>query len=287
MRVISELARKYSLHPLAIEDLLHTGQRPKADPYPAQGEFQARLFILMKMISLEEGGVVRSEQISIFAGHNTVLTFQESPGDVWDCIRERIRKPGSRLRNNDASFLVYSLVDANVDSIFPILETIGERLEALEDSVMDQPAPGQIREIHSVKRQLQVLKRAVWPMRELIHSLQMESHECFSETSRLYLRDVYDHVIQIIDVIESHREMSISLAETYMNMVGQRMNEIMKVLTIIGTIFIPLTFLAGVYGMNFEWMPELKTRWAYPLFWVVCTVMALLMFLFFRRRRWL
>lgn len=285
--VVGALAKKYGLHPLAVEDLVVVGQRPKVDFYPASDEFQARLFLVMRMVMIDPDGRLRTEQISLFAGHSTVLTFQETTGDVWDPIRQRIAKPGSRLRENDASFLVYSLVDAVVDHCFPILESMGERLEELERRILECPTPDSLREIYRLKRELLALRRSVWPMREVVHQLQGETNECFSENSRTYMRDVYDHVVQIIDVIEAYRETALGLSETYMTVIGNRMNQIMKVLTIIGTIFIPLTFLAGVYGMNFHHMPELEYRWAYPAFWVVCLVLAGGMLAWFRHRKWL
>jgi magnesium transporter len=284
--VVAGLAKKYGLHPLAIEDVVAVGQRPKVDFYPASGEFQARLFMVMRMVMLN-GEKLQVEQISLFAGHKTVLTFQETSGDVWDPIRQRIAKAGSRLRENDASFLVYSLVDAVVDHCFPILEFLGERLESLEKRILENPTPDALRDIYRLKRELLTLRRSVWPMREVVHQLQGETNECFSETSRTYMRDVYDHVVQIIDVIEAYRETAMGLTETYMTVIGNRMNQIMKVLTIIGTIFIPLTFLAGVYGMNFKYIPELEQKWAYPAFWAVCIVLAGGMLAWFRKQKWL
>jgi magnesium transporter len=284
--VVGGLSKKYGLHPLAVEDLVAVGQRPKVDFYPASDEFPARLFLVMRMVMLEDEKL-KVEQISLFAGHTTVLTFQETTGDVWDPIRQRIAKSGSRLRENDASFLVYSLVDAVVDHCFPILEYVGEKLEDLEHRILENPTPDALRETYKLKRELLTLRRSVWPMREVVHQLQGETNECFSDTSRTYMRDVYDHVVQIIDVIEAYRETSLGLTETYMTVIGNRMNQIMKVLTIIGTIFIPLTFLAGVYGMNFKFFPELEWKWAYPAFWVVCVVLATGMLAWFRKHRWL
>jgi magnesium transporter len=225
--------------------------------------------------------------VSIFVGHRTVLTFQETPGDVWDPIRQRIRTPGSLLRRNDASFLAYSLIDAVVDESFPILELFGDRLEELEDRVLQHPSPDTIQEIHRVKRELLLVRRALWPMRELLSKMQREPHECFSEVTQTYIRDVYDHAVQAIDIVETYREVASGLTETYMTSMSNRMNEIMKVLTIMGSIFIPLTFLAGVYGMNFHHFPELDWWWAYPAFWGICLVTAGTMIFWFRRRGWL
>lgn len=287
MKVIHSLAAKYQLHPLAIEDLLHVPERPKVEAIGgAESEFQARLFIIARMLQLD-GDRLKSEQISIFLGHKTVLTFQESHGDVWDPIRQRIRTKGSRIRNNDASFLVYALLDAVVDHCFPILEYYGDRMEELEELVLANPHRTTINAIHKVKRELLLLRRATWPMREVISTLHKEEHECMGETARVYMRDIYDHIVQIIDIIETYRELAGDLTETYMSSVSNRMNEVMKVLTIIGTIFIPLTFLAGVYGMNFHHFPELDEVWAYPAFWLVCIVLSAVMLLLFRRRGWL
>lgn len=287
MKVIHALAAKYQLHPLAIEDLLHIPERPKVESIGGlDSEFQARLFIIARMLQLQ-GGELQNEQISIFLGHKTVLTFQESRGDVWDPIRQRIQSKGSRIRLNDASFLVYALLDSTVDHCFPILEQYGDRLEDLEDDVLANPERPTISAIHKIKRDLLMLRRAAWPMREVISILHREPHECMSEVTRLYMRDIYDHAVQIIDIIETYRELANDLTETYMTSVSNRMNEVMKVLTIIGTIFIPLTFLAGVYGMNFHFFPELGWHWAYGAFWAVCIVLAVSMLIIFRRRGWL
>ena len=286
MSVIRGFAEKYHLHPLAVEDLLNVTHRPKVEAYTDDGNMQARLFVIARMLELCDGHL-RSEQISIFLGHNTVLTFQESPGDVWDGVRQRIQAPGSRLRGNDASFLLHSLLDAIVDACFPILEFYGDRLEEVEAEVLASPTPEAIRNIHGLKRELLLLRRAVWPMREVISSLQREPHECMGDATRTYMRDVYDHAVQIIDIVETYREIASGLTETYMTAMSQRLNEVMKVLTIIGTIFIPLTFLAGVYGMNFKHLPELEWVWGYPFFWTVCAVTAVTMVMWFRRRQWL
>jgi magnesium transporter len=286
MHVVRGLAEKYNLHPLAVEDVLHVTHRPKVEAYSDEGRYQARLFIIARMLALD-GGHLRSEQISIFLGRRTVLTFQEDRGDVWDGVRQRLRTAGSRLRASDASFLVHSLLDAIVDHCFPILEFYGDRLEEVESAVLQRPAPEIIQEIHDLKRDLLLLRRAVWPMREVVSTLQREPHDCMSDATRTYMRDVYDHTVQIIDIVETYREIATGLTETYMSAMSNRLNEVMKLLTIIGTIFIPLTFIAGVYGMNFRHLPELEWRWGYGLFWAVSAVLALVMLAWFRRRRWL
>jgi magnesium transporter len=286
LEVVRSLAEKYRLHPLAIEDVLHLPQRPKVQAFEEDGTYQARLFVIAREMKLVDGAL-HTEQVSLFVGHRTVLTFQETPGDVWDPIRKRIRTAGSQLRRADASFLAYGLLDAIVDEVFPILEHFGDRLEELEELVLERPGPDAAREIHHVKRELLLVRRAMWPMREVFQKMQREPHECFSEITRTYIRDVYDHAVQIIDIVETYREVATGLTETYMTATSNRMNEIMKVLTIMGTIFIPLTFLAGVYGMNFHYFPELDWPWAYPLFWLISLLLAGGMVAWFRRRGWL
>jgi len=286
MGAIRALATKYNLHPLAIEDVLHVSQRPKIEAYGGEDtEMQARLFIVARTLYLQDGRLQHT-QASIFLGHKTVLTLLQSRSDMWDPIRQRLKSKGSRLRGSDASFLAYSLLDAIVDRFFPLLEYYGDQAEVLESRILNGAQRGMINEIHQYKRDLLLLRWAVWPMREVVSFLQREAHECVSDTTRVYLRDLYDHVIQIMDIIETYREVASDLTETYMSAISNRMNEVMKVLTMIGTIFIPLTFLAGVYGMNFHYFPELNLPWAYPVFWVICAVVAAVMVFIFRRRSW-
>ena len=287
MNVIQAMAEKYEIHPLAVEDLLHVSQRPKVDTYGADSiHTKARMVIITRMIQMQ-GEKLNSEQITIALGHKTVITFQETRGDVWDPIRDRIKKPGSRIRQNDGSFLAYSLLDAIVDHCFPILEHFGDRLEEMEDIVFNHPTHESIQQVHSIKREMLLLRRQVWPMREMIQNLQRESHECMSDTTRVYLRDVYDHAVQIIDLLETYREVAAGLTETYMVASSMRMNEIIKVMTVIATIFTPITFIASVYGMNFHHFPELDQPWAYPLFWVICISTAGGLIYWFKRRGWL
>ncbi len=286
LKAIEALAKKYELHPLAIEDLLNTATRPKADAYGGDPEVAARLFIITRMIELKDARL-DSEQIAIFLGHKTVLTFQETPGDVWDPIRARINAKGSRLRVADASFLVYTLLDAIVDHIFPVLERYGDRLEDLEGTVMSGRKPDILLDIHRLKRELLLLRRALWPMRDVIHQLQGERHECLSETTRTYMTDLYDHVVQAMDILETYREVVAGLAETHLSAVNNRLNEIMKVLTVISVVFIPLNFLASVFGMNFEHLPFKLAAWAFPGFLIFCLGLVLAMLGWFRRRSWI
>jgi magnesium transporter len=285
MEVLQALAEKYGLHPLAIEDVLHPLERPKVEDFPGSADQPGRLFVVARAID-EREGILHSDQVSLFLGRTTLLTFQDVHRQDLEPVRRRIMTDGSRIRGNDASFLLYVLLDGIVDRYFPILEGFSGRLGDIEEEVLDQPNRRTLDEIHRVKRELLLLRRAAWPLRELIAQLQRDKHECLSETAQVYLRDVHDHCVQIIDLIESYREIAGGLNDTYESIVSNRTNDIVKVLTIIGTIFIPLTFLAGVYGMNMP-MPETSSSLSYPAFWVICVVVAGVMLLWFRRRGWL
>ncbi|MBF0121122.1 MAG: magnesium/cobalt transporter CorA [Desulfobacterales bacterium] len=282
---IHQLAQKYQLHPLAIEDIFHTIQRPKVEDYPNSGNMPGRLFVVARSAELQND-ILQTEQMCFFLGRTTLLTFQQTYGDIFDPIRNRIKVSGSRLRENDGSFLLYSLIDAIVDSYFPILERYSGSLEDIEEEMMAQTDQLTLKKLHRIKRELLILRRTAWPMRELVSMLQREKHECLSEITNPYFRDVYDHCMQIIDLIETYREISASLTDMNMSAISNRMNEIMKLLTIIGTIFIPLTFLAGVYGMN---MPIPENRWAgtYPLFWILCLTISGVMLYYFSKRKWI
>jgi magnesium transporter len=287
LAVIEALARKYHLHPLAMEDVLHVPQRAKCEAYPEEGESQARLFVIARVLGVADGRLCE-EQVSVFVGHSTVLTFRERDGDdLWALVRHRLSLAGSRLREHDASYLLYSLLDAIVDRWFPVLEEIGDRLDHLEDEVLESPNREAVAKAHVLRRELLVLRHTAWPMREVIATLQREPHECLSETTRTYLRDVHDHIVQVIEMIEAYREVVSSVQETFMTATSNRMNEVMKVLTVVGTIFIPITFLAGVYGMNFKHMPELEMHWTYPGLWLMMIGIAGAMLWYFKRRKWL
>jgi magnesium transporter len=285
MDVIKALAEKYGLHPLAIEDVVRHHERAKAEDFAGSPDQPGRLFIVARTID-QRDGKLHSDQISMFLGRATLLTFQGAHAQDLEPIRQRIRTPGSRLRENDASFLLYAILDGIVDRYFPLLERYSEWLGDLEEEVLEHPTQSTLEQIHRVKRELLTIRRAAWPLRELVGHLQRERHEMLSETARTYLRDVHDHAVQIIDLVESYREIAISQAETYVSVVSNKTNDIMKVLTIIGTIFIPLTFLAGVYGMNMP-IPENGSAMAYPAFWLACIVVGGGMILWFRRRGWL
>ena len=270
----------FGIHPLALEDVINVHQRPKVEPY------EKYLFIVMQM--LLTGEKLDTEQLSLFLGSNFVLTFQEQPGgDCFAPIRERIRKNHGRIRAAGPDYLVYSLLDAVVDNYFPILERAGERLETVEQEVVTRPRNETLARIQAIKRDLLLLRRAVWPMREALNSLLRDDTPFIARETRTYLRDCYDHSVRIIDILETDRETSFGLLETYLSSVSNRMNEIIKVLTIITTLFMPLTFIAGIYGMNFAHMPELNRPWAYPAVLALMAAIATGMLFYFRRKGWL
>lgn len=285
LEALRPFAEKYQLHPLAIEDVASGAQRPKVEDYPGSADEPGRLFIVARMVHMLEGRL-HDEQISIFLGRTTLLTFQETPSGMFESIYRRLEIPGSRLRTGDVSFLCYSLLDAIVDSYFPLLEYYSDRIEETEEELLDNPRHITLQKAHAVKRGLLLLRRAIWPMREIAAQLLREKHVCLSETTLTYFRDVYDHCVQIIDLNETYHEIATALTETYMSVMSNRMNETIKVLTVISTIFIPLTFLAGVYGMNMP-IPENHWAWSYPLFWLVCLVIGGGMLVWFRRRGWI
>jgi magnesium transporter len=284
MHLIYALAEKYELHPLAVEDVLSGQQRPKVDDYPGSGEHPGRLFVVAKLIRSARQRV-SPRQVSFFLGRNTLLTFQDSAQDIFDPVRRRIESPGSRLRTNDVSFLFYVLLDSIVDEFFPLLEDFAGRIERLEHSVLTAPDQEVLQSIHRVKRDLLMIRRTAWPMRELIRELAREHHQCLSAEAATYLRDVYDHMLVIFELVQSHHDFVTTLTETYMSTVSNRMNEIMKTLTIISTIFVPLTFLAGVYGMNMP-IPENQSAWTYPLFWLISVIVGVVMLRFFKTKGW-
>ena len=279
---IEQVGRTFDIHPLTLEDILNTTLRPKVEA------FENYLFVVMKIIRYQEDADrIVSEQISLILGKNVLLSFQEVAGDVFDPVRERIRKGGGRIRSTGCDYLAYALIDTLVDNYFLVLDKLGDRLETLEASIDDTPDSATLETIHAIRRELISLRRQVWPLREIISRFTKADLTFISENTALYMRDVYDHTIQTIDTIESFRDTLSGLQDLYLSIISNRMNEVMKVLTIIATIFIPLTFIAGVYGMNFRHMPELEWRWGYAAVWLVMIVAGGLMVLAFRRKKWL
>ena len=282
VEILEKLGKQFELHPLMLEDILNTDQRPKHE------DFDKHIFIVLRMLSFdEETQTIESEQISIVLGENYVISFQERIGDVFDPIRERIRNAKGRIRKMGTDYLMYSLLDAIVDNYFVILEKLGDKIESMEDELVGDPTQKTLKQIHYLKREMIYLRRSVWPLRELISGMERSESSLIKESTGAYLRDLYDHTIQVIDTVENFRDMVSGMLDTYLSSLSNRMNSIMKVLTIIATIFIPLTFVAGIYGMNFENMPELKWRWGYAGVWLVMLIVAGVMVIYFRRKKWL
>ena len=281
IEILSRLGECYGIHPLVLEDILHTDQRPKVEDY---GDY---LYIVLRMLrEKERGAQVESEQVSLILGPNFVFSFQEREGDVFDPIRERLRAGKGRLRALGADYLAYALLDALVDRYFIILEKLGEEIEILEDALITNPESQTLQKIHHLRRETIFLRRAVWPLREVLSSLQRGDSPLVEKTTALYLRDVYDHSVQAIETIETFRDMLSGMVEIYMSNVSNRLNSVMKVLTIIATVFMPLTFLAGIYGMNFKHMPELEWRWGYLVTWIVMIGIGLGMLYAFKKKKW-
>jgi len=282
IEVIQQVGECEGLHPLVLEDILNTDQRPKLEDF---GEY---LYIVLKMLRKGEGTDIATEQVSLILGVNFVISFQEGiKGDVFDPIRERIRNGKGKLRSMGADYLAYSLMDAIVDNYFVVLEVTEERIEQLEEEVMVSPSAETVRKLHKLKRDMIFLRKAVWPLREVLSAMTRRESKLISDQVALYLRDVYDHVIQVIDIVEASRDILSGMLDIYLSSMSNRLNEVMKFLTVIGTIFMPLTFLVGVYGMNFEYLPELEWHYGYYAVWIFMVALSAAMILYFKRKRWL
>jgi len=282
VNLIEQLGAHFGLHPLLLEDILHTEQRPKLEDH------EAYLFVVLKMFYYNgEAREIEAEQVSLILGPNFVISFQEREGDVFKYVRERIRNSKGRIRKVGADYLAYALIDAIVDNYFIILEKLGETIESLEEELVTNPMPDTLQTIHHLKREMIFLRKSVWPLREVISALDRGESPLIQESTDVYLRDLYDHTIQVIDSVETFRDMVSGMLDIYLSSVSNKMNEVMKVLTIIATIFIPLTFIAGIYGMNFQYMPELGWRWGYPAVWFVIGTILIVMLVYFRRKKWL
>lgn len=282
IEILKRVGDCYGLHPLVMEDIVNTDQRPKKEDY---GDY---LFIVVKMLIVRQSGRLTTEQVSMVLGEGYLLTFQEGlAGDPFGPVRERLRNAKGRIRGYGADYLAYALIDAVVDDYFAVLERLAERLEVLETEIVTAPTRATIRSIHQMKREMVVLRKSVWPLRELIGSLERRESDLIREGTVLYLRDLYDHTVQIIDTVETFREMLSGMLDIYLSSEANRTNEVMKVLTVYATIFMPLTFIVGLYGMNFKNMPELEWRWGYPAVLVLMVFVAVGMMIFFRRKGWI
>ena len=280
--LVEKIGAAFSLHPLLLEDILNPQQRPKLD------EYDDVVFITAKMLFIDkQQNKIIDEQVSFVLGENFLLTFQESkPGDAFDAVRERITNNKGKIRKEKTDYLCYRLLDAIVDNYFVVLEMIGDRLEDIESEIIENPEKSSIQKIHELKRELIYLRKITWPLREVINNFHRGEHSLINQTTKIYMRDLYDHTIQVIDTIETYRDWLSGLEDLYLSSLSNKMNEVMKILTMIATLFIPLTFIVGLYGMNFKFMPELDWRLGYPFVWVIMITLTVVMMLYFKKKKW-
>lgn len=279
---IEKLGNHYGLHPLVLEDIVNISQRPKID------EYDDYLFVVLKMLYYDTNEKIVSEQVSFVLGKNYVLSFQESEGDVFDAVRERIRQAKGRIRNMQSDYLLYTLIDAIVDHYFSVIETLGDKIEDFETTIFSGEVDDDISQnIQNLKREILRVRRAIFPLREVINRIEKNENKLIQKKTITYYRDIYDHLIQVSENIDIYREMIWSLMDMYMTTISNKMNEVMKVLTIMASIFIPLTFIAGIYGMNFEYIPELHYKYSYFILWGVMIVLFIGMLIYFKRKKWL
>lgn len=280
--IIEQVGTHFGVHPLVLEDIANTEQRPKME------DFDDYIYVVLKMLRFDvKEKETQAEQVSLIFGRGFTISFQEKEGDVFDTIRDRLRNNKGRIRKMGADYLAYALIDAIVDNYFMVLEKLGETLEDIEDKLVTNPSTETLRTIHDLKREMVFLRKSVWPLREVISRLERSESALINKSTCVYLRDVYDHAIQVMDSVETFRDMLSGMLDIYLSSVSNRMNEVMKVLTVISTIFIPLTFLAGVYGMNFRHMPELEQTWTYPVILTFMFAIAIMMVIYFRRKKWM
>ncbi len=279
-QVLRKIQEIFRIHELTLADIVNVPQRPKIE------EQEDYVLIISQMLWLKDPSTISNEQVSILFGKNFVITFQEDPGDVFDPVRDRLKKSKGTIRKSGSDYLAYALIDSIIDNYFPILESIGEILEDLESALISNPDKDTLKRIYNLKRQLLNIRRTIWPHREVFSAILRDEFQSIKKSTRVYIRDVYDHTIEIIDVIENYREIAAGFMDVYLSSVSNKLNDVMKVLTIISTIFMPLSFIAGVYGMNFENMPELKTTYGYPVLLTIMTLIGLGMILWFKKKGW-
>lgn len=282
IKIIEKIGNHFSIHPLVLEDILNTGQRPSFDDY------EEYLFVALKLLSFNnKTNEVESEHVSLIVGKNYVITFQEREGDLFEPIRERLRVGKGRIRKSKSDYLGYAILDIVVDNYFLLLEGIGDQIQNLEEVVGDDPDKEVLNEIHKLKRELIFLRKSIWPLRDVLNKLEKSDSKLINKQYKIFFRDVYDHSVQVIDTVESYRDMVSGLQDLFLSQISNKMNEVMKVLTIFAAIFIPLTFIAGIYGMNFENMPELSWPYGYLMVWGVFAVVGFGMLIIFKKKKWL
>ena len=282
VNLVDRISRHFDIHPLTVEDILNTAHRPKYEV------FDQHSYIVFKMLHYDiKASQVATEQVSLILTKNVLISFLESHGDLFEPVRVRLRKDHGRIRKTGCDYLAYSLVDAVVDHYFTLLDQIGSRIENLENQIFESPTPETLQQIYDLKGDTIYLRKQIWPLREVINLMVKEESSIIQDTTKVFLRDVHDHTIQIIDTIEVQRDLITSLLDLYLSKISHKMNEVMKVLTIVATVFIPITFIAGVYGMNFKNMPELTWPWGYGLIWLLMLTIVVAMIILFKKKRWL
>jgi len=279
--ILSKLGDCFGFHPLILEDILNTEQRPKVE------DFNDYVYIVLKMIdsSKNQNGITM-EQVSIIIGKNYVISLQEKPLKFYGEIRQRLKNGKSKLRNAGPDYLAYMLIDSIVDNYFNVLEEIGDKVEILENKLVTNPTQKTLKTIYTLKRDMLFMRKSTWPLREVLNKLEKGEVPLIKENTRIYIRDIYDHIIQIIDTIETFRDMLSGMIDIYLSSISHKLNEVMKILTIISTIFIPITFIASIYGMNFKFMPELSQKWSYPVVWILILAIIISMLIYFKRKKW-
>lgn len=281
VKLFEDIGELFGLHPLVLEDILNTDQRPKMQDY---GDY---IYIVLKNFHGQDNGNLLSEQVSIILGMNFILSFREKESGLFEPIREKIRNNKGRIRKEGADYLAHAIIDNIVDNYFVVLENLEEKIEYLEDDLVKRTTPSTLQAIHILKRELILLRKSLWPLREAVNALERSDSPLINKSTGIYFKDIYDHIIAVIDTMETFRDMLSGMLDIYLSSISNKLNEVMKVLTIIATIFMPLTFLAGVYGMNFKYMPELGFRWGYFGVLGIMLVVALLMLMYFKKKKWL
>ena len=279
--ILGRLGDCFGFHPLILEDILNTQQRPKVE------DFTDYVYVVMKMIDYERGvKQISFEQVSLILGKNYLISFQEKPLEIYEPIRNIIKLDKSKIRKTGPDYLAYLLMDSIVDNYFRVLEDIGERIENIENRIITNPEQKTLKTIYNLKRDMLFMRKSVWPLREVISKLERGEISLIRNSTRIYMRDIYDHTIQITDTIETYRDMLSGMIDIYLSSTSNRLNGVLKILTVIATIFIPVTFIASIYGMNFKYMPEFAWRWSYPVVWIVILVIIVSMLIYFKKKKW-
>jgi len=279
--IMEKLGDCFGFHPLILEDILNTQQRPKIE------DFNDYIYFVLKMIDYSyKTNTISLEQVSIILGKNYVISLQEKPLEIYEPIRSRIKNDKSKIRNTGSDYLVYLLIDSIIDNYFSVLEKIGEKIEHVENKLVSSPTQKTLKTIYNLKRNMLYMRKSTWPLREIISRLERGEISLINDSTRIYIRDIYDHIIQVIDTIETFRDMLSGMVDIYLSSMSHRLNEVMKILTIISTIFIPITFIASIYGMNFRFMPEISWKWSYLVVWAIILFIIVYMVIYFKRKKW-